>query len=100
MPEDRHSGVGPGVLYHSRQQREVVILREKNRRFDALHFLQNGIGKPPVDSLVLQPILGTKDGTRMRNVRERPQSFVRKTLVIAFVFLIAEPYAAQRVTRM
>src|SRR5438094_3081214 len=100
VPEDRHSGVGPRVLDHSRKQREVIILREEYRRFGALHFFQNDIRKPPVDSLILHPVLRTKDGTRMRNVRERPQSFIRKTLVVALVFFVGEPHAPQGITRM
>src|SRR5260370_27096493 len=76
MPQDRHSGVGPRVLDHPRQQREVIILREKNRRFGALHFLQNDVRKPAIDFLILQPVLWTKDPARVRNGRERPQPFI------------------------
>src|SRR5438874_2629121 len=74
-------------------------LREEYRRFGALHFLQNSVRKPPVDFVILQPVLGTKNGSRVRNVRERPQSFIRKTFVVAFVFFVAKPHAPQRVTR-
>src|SRR6267154_1042688 len=100
VPEDRHARVRSGILDHPRQQREVIILREKYRRFGSLHFLQDCVRKAAIYFLILQPVLRTKDGTRVRIVRERPQSFIRKTFVIAFVLFVAEPHAAQRVTWM
>src|SRR5436309_1957288 len=78
----------------------AIDTHAEERRFGALHFFQNDIRKPPVDSLILHPVLRTKDGTRMRNVRERPQSFIRKPLVVALVFFVGEPHAPQGITRM
>jgi len=49
VPKNRNARVGPCFLDHPRKQREVIILREKNRRFHALHFLQNDIGKSAID---------------------------------------------------
>jgi len=100
VPENRDARIGPRLLYHPREQCEVIILRQQNRRFRPLHFLQDRVGKPPVDFLILQPVFRPENRPRMRDVAERPQPFVRKSLVVAFIFFIAEPHAAQRVTRM
>src|ERR1700730_8818934 len=100
VPKNRNTRVGPRFLDHPRKQREVIILREKNRRFRALHFLQNDVRKSAIDFLILYPVLGPADWARMRDMAQRPESLVRKTFVIAFVFLIAKPHAAERVTWM
>ena len=41
MPEDGDTRVRPRFLDHARQQREVIVLRENDRRLDAFHFLQH-----------------------------------------------------------
>ena len=73
VPENRHARVRPRFLHHSRQQGEVIVLREKNRRFRALHFLQHHVRESPVNSLVLNPILGTENRPRVRDVAQRPE---------------------------
>src|SRR6266567_1517461 len=55
--------------------RRSFMLR-KARRFGATHFLQNRVGEAAIDFLILQPIVGTKDRARVRDVRERPEAFV------------------------
>src|SRR5579859_3914041 len=61
------------------------------------HFLQNRVGETLVDELVLQPVFGTENRTRMGDVTKRPKPFVRKAVVVAFVFLLREPDAPKRV---
>ena len=76
VPKDRNPRVGPRFLNHPRKQREVIILREKNRRFGALHFLQNGVREAAIDFLVLQPVLGPENRSRMRDMAQRPETFI------------------------
>ena len=76
VPENRHARVRARFLHHSRQQREVIVLREENRRFRALHFLQHHVRKPPVNLLVINPILGAENRPRVRDVAQRPEPFV------------------------
>ena len=76
VPKDRNARVGPRFLDHPGKQREVIILREKNRRFRALHFLQNGVGKPAIDLLIVQPVLGPENRSRMRDMAQRPETFI------------------------
>ncbi len=76
MPENRHASIGTRFLNHARQQREMIILRQKNRGFRAFHFLQHHVGKAAIDALILQPIIGTEHRARVCDVAKRPQPFV------------------------
>ena len=98
MPENRDAGVWANFLNHARNQCQVIVLRQENRRIHVRHFLQNSIGKPLVNPLVLQPVLGSKNRPGVRDVAERPKALVRKTIVVAFFFFVGEPDAAQCVT--
>ena len=75
----------------------MVVLRENYGRGDVPHFLYDRVGEALVDSLVLAPVFGAKDGTRVGNVAEGPEAFIREAFVIAAVFLRGEPDAPQRV---
>ena len=68
VPEDGDTRVRPRFFDHSWEQREVIVLHEKDGRFGAFHFREDGIGKPAVNLLVLKPVLRPKYGTRMRDV--------------------------------
>ena len=78
MPENRDAGVWANFLNHARNQCQVIVLRQKNRRIHVRHFLQNSIGEPLVNPLVLQPVLGTENRPGVRDVAERPKSFDSK----------------------
>ena len=97
MPENRYSGIRPLLFDHSRQQREVVILHQNHRLFGVLHFFEQGIGELTVDGLILFPIVGSKDRTRVRDMTERPDSFIGEAVVISFLFFLGEPNSPQRV---
>ena len=95
MPENCYARIRTGFLHHSRQEREVIILRQQDGRFRAFHFIEHRIGKVPVGLLVTQPVVGTKNGACMRDMAKGPQSFVGETLVIAFLFFCCQPHAPQ-----
>ncbi len=99
MPEDGHARVRARFLDHAREEGEVVVLREKDRRLRAFHLLEDGVGKTPVNLLVVIPILGPEDGAGVRDVAERPKTFVGESVVVALLFLAAQPHAAERVAR-
>src|SRR5580704_14248375 len=100
VPENGDACIGAGFLDHSRKQREMIILRQDDRRFDTLHFLEQRIGEAPIHLLIGKPVIRPENRTRMRDVAERPESFVGETLVIAFFLFGIKPDAAQRVGRM
>src|SRR6267378_4533947 len=100
VPEDGHAGVGARFLDHAGKEREVIVLCEKYRGLGALHLLENDVGKTTIDFLILHPVVRAKDGAGVRDVAERPKPFVRKALVVALIFVIGKPDAAQGVTRM
>ena len=54
----------------------MIVLREKHRGFGAFHFLQDGVGKAAVHLLVVEPVLGPKYRTGMRDVTQRPKTLV------------------------
>ena len=95
VPENGDACVRTDLFNHFGNQCEVVILRQKNWRVHVRHLLQNGVGEALVDALVLQPVFRTENGARVGDVAERPKAFVRKSIVVAFVFFIREPDAAQ-----
>ena len=97
MPENRDAGVWANFLNHARNQCQVIVLRQENRRIHVRHFLQNSIGKPLVNPLVLQPVLGAKNRPGVRDVAERPKALVRKTIVVAQFLFSCEPQAFQKV---
>ena len=100
MPEDGHARVGPGVLHHPRQQREVIVLHKHHGVFAALHLFEQRIGKPLVHALVALPVGGAEDGPRVRDVAQRPQPFVGKAVVVLRLFFRGKPHPPQRVTRI
>jgi hypothetical protein len=62
VPEDGDTRIGPRFLDHSREQSKVIVLCEKDRRFGAFHFCEDGIGEAAIDLPVVNPVLGTKYG--------------------------------------
>src|SRR3954451_1562345 len=100
MPEDRDASLGTLLLDHSGQQGEVVVLKQNDRAFSVRHFFQQGVGKFPVHFLVVLPIVGTEQGTRVSDVAERPQTLIREAIVVALLFLFGEPNPAKSVMRI
>ncbi len=100
MPEDGDPSVRACFLDHLRKQREVVVLNEQQRVLTAFHLFQHGVCELAVCVLIALPIRGTKRRTRMRDVAQGPEPLVRKSVVIAFLFLRAQPHAPQRVFRL
>jgi hypothetical protein len=100
MPEDCHARIGARLLNHPGQKREVIILGQQHRTVHALHLLQHRIGEPPVGRLIVLPVGNPKHGASVGNVAERPEPLVGKTVVVAFLFFLAQPDAAQRIARI
>ena len=62
-----------------------------------LDFLQHRIGKLPVRVLIAFPVRRAKDRPRVSDVAQRPETLVRKSVVVAFLFFLGQPDAPQRV---
>ena len=99
VPEDSHARVRADILHHARNECKMIVLRQQNGRIRVCHFLQDGVGKPLVDPLVLQPVFGAENWARMGDMAKRPEALIRKSIVIAFVFLFRKPDATERITR-
>src|SRR5205807_6728473 len=65
-----------------------------------VHFVENSLGELAIDAAVLFPIAGIEARARVRYMAERPKPLVGKTVVITLLFLLAEPDASQRVSRV
>jgi len=76
---------------------QKIVLGKDNGRGDVAHFLDEGVGKALVDTLIFVPVFGTEDGARVGDVAERPEAFVGEAFVITAIFFRGEPDAAQRV---
>src|SRR5579872_4203471 len=93
MPENSDAGVGTTQLDHAWQKREVVVLQQDHRPADIFHFFEQCVSEFPVDVLIVLPIAGTEQWTRVRDVAERPQTFVGESVVITLFFFFREPNA-------
>ena len=99
MPEGDDGGARQTLADELRQQGEVVILDEDDRivgvrRGDDL------LGEALVDHLVVVPIRDAEHRAHVGDVAERPQPFVGEPVVVAFLFLLAQPDPLERVRRM
>ena len=78
----------------------MIILNQHEWLLRAFDLFENGLRKFLIHALVILPIAGAKNGTRMRDMAERPDSFVRETEVVALLLFLREPDAPQCVMRM
>ena len=105
-------GVGPGdvperddgrarqaLAHHARQQREMVILHQHDRVVGA-RLVGDDVGEAAIHRLVMLPVRRAEDRARMRDVAERPETFVREAEVITLLLLLREPHAADAVRRL
>ncbi len=100
VPEDGHAGVGSLGLDERRQPREVVVLDEQQWLLDIGDFVEDGVGELLIHALVVMPVARPKHRARVRDMTERPKTFVGEAEVVAVLFLRAEPDAPQGVLRL
>ncbi len=99
VPELAHHRVGPHLLDHPRQQREVVVLHEDNR-LGVADFVEHGIGEAPVDLDVLAPVAVVEHRARVGDVAQRPQGAVGQAVVVAVLLARRQPHPPQGVGRI
>src|ERR1051326_2757711 len=100
MPENRQTDVRTFLLNVTRQQREVIILRQDHRTFDALYFIEHDFRKLLVHLLVISPVARTEDRASIGDMAERPQTFVGEAEIVSLFLLRTHPDSPQRVLRM
>src|SRR3989338_8946346 len=100
MPEYRHLRVGPAFLYERGNEREVIVLHQDDRPFDATYLVEQRFRKQCVDFAILSPILFAELRADVRHVTERPQGFVGESIVVAASLLLGKPHALERVSRL
>src|ERR1700676_1678443 len=100
VPENRYPSVWPFLLDHSGEQRELVILHQNQRLLAVFHLFQQSISEFAIDRLILLPVSSAKNGAGMRDMAERPKSFIREAVIVAFFLFLREPDAAQSVSRI
>ncbi len=100
VPEDRHARVRTRLFDETRQEREVVVVHQQDRRTHVPHFFEHRIRELTIDRLIVRPVLGPEDRARVGDVAERPEALVREAVVVAALFLPGQPDAAQRVAGM
>src|SRR5262245_7648319 len=100
MPKNRNSSSGTLRLDQAGKQGKVIVLNQDECPFRARNLIENGLRKLLIDVFVTLPIRGAKNGTRVSDMAEGPNSFVRETIVVALLIFLREPDAPQRVVRM
>ena len=75
----------------------MVILDEHECR-PTVGLLEDRIAEEGIDFAVGLPILELKNRAGERDVAERPEPFVGQAVVVAFLFFLGQPHAAQRVS--
>jgi hypothetical protein len=91
MPELTNDDVRTGVFDEAREQREMVILDEHDRR-SAADLLEHGFSETPIDAAVRFPIALVELWTRVRDVAERPDRTVCSAVVVAVFLLFGQPH--------
>jgi hypothetical protein len=94
VPERDDGGLRQALADQARQEGEVVVLHEDDRVV-AHRFLHDGVRELRVDRAVLLPVRGAEQRAHVRDVAQRPQSFVGKAFVIARDLLLAQPEPAE-----
>ena len=90
VPERDDGGARQPLAHHPRQQREVVVL-DQHDRIVGLRFVRHRIGEALVDAAVLPPVLVAEHRPDMGDVAQRPQAFVRETIVVAALLRLGQP---------
>ena len=99
VPERQDGGAGQPLAYHPRQKRKVIVVNEHDRVF-VRRLLDDRIGEALVDRHVLLPVLLAEGRAHEGDMAQRPEPFVRKSIVVALLLLLAQPDASQRVGRV
>ena len=96
VPELGDDQIRAGVLEHARQQREMVVLYEDDRR-PIVNLGQHGIGEFRIDVSVVLPIGGVETRPGVGHMAQGPEGLVRGAVIVALLFPLVEPHAAQRI---
>ena len=99
VPKRHDRRVRQMVAHDLGHQGQMEILHEHDGVV-GFGFLDDGQRKPFVDLLVLFPVRGSKDGTDMGQMTERPEPFVGKSVVVAVFFLRRHPNPPDLVCRV
>src|SRR5437764_13952475 len=75
----------------------MVILNEQHWIARKPHFFEDRVCEFDIGLAVVVPIGSSKQRSSVRNVAERPEAFIRKTVVVAFLFFFRQPDTAQHV---
>src|SRR5215471_15078318 len=100
MPENRNPGIGTLCLDHVGKQCKVIVLNQYEWPVRARNLLEDGLRKLLVDMFITLPIRGAKNRTRMSDMAEGPDSFIREAKVVALLIFLCEPDAPQGVVRL
>src|SRR5689334_15321128 len=68
VPEDADSRVGAALLDHEGQKGEVVVLNNDDRVLRFGHFFDDGVSEFFVNLLILLPVGGAEDRSRVGDV--------------------------------
>ena len=61
----------------------MIVLHEDDRFVAVPDLLEDGVGEPAIDGLVVLPIVGPKDRARVGDVTEGPEALIGEALVVA-----------------
>ena len=87
VPEDDDGRGRKTLANHRRRQGEVIVLHQNNGIL-RVDFAAHRVGELLIDGAVLPPVLGAEDWSRVRVMAERPQPFVRKSVVVALLLFL------------
>ena len=96
MPEMRAADAGRARAQFGGSEREVIVLNEDQGAARS-QFIGDCFRESCVDRAVGIPILRSEDWLDVNGVAERPDAFVRESLVVAVHLLLSQPYSAQGV---
>ena len=78
----------------------MVVLDQHHRLGRVLDLFEHCLGELAIDVLIVLPVLRPKNGPGVGDVTKRPQTFIRKAVVVTFFLLLAQPHPAQGIARI
>src|SRR3954447_11085424 len=87
VPELADEKVRVMRLQHPRHKSQVIVLNEDHSRA-APRFVQHSIREEPIVPSIAVPVDRAEGGPLKGNVAQRPEAFIRKTVVIFFLELL------------
>jgi hypothetical protein len=99
VPEGHHRARGKPASEHPRGEREVIVLHQYEGR-GARGFLADGCDEACIRELIHPEVGGSENRLNVHGMAQRPESLIRKAVVVPAVLVVWQPHIAETVLRI